>query len=58
MVELECTTKSSFQSFFNYHKLLLSTFVFNKNKINIEFHALSTYMLTSISQANLSLSMS
>lgn len=52
-MEPECTTKSSFQSLFDYHKLLLSTFiVFNKNKISIEFHASSIYTLTA--QTNLS----
>lgn len=51
-MEPECTTKSSFQSLFDYYKLLSTFIVFNKNKISIEFHASSIYMLTA--QTNLS----
>lgn len=45
-MEPECTTKSSFQSLFDYYKLLSTFIVFNKNKISIEFHASSIYTLT------------
>lgn len=52
-MEPECTTKSSFQSLFDYYKLLSTFIVFNKNKISIEFHASSIYTLTA--QTNLSI---
>lgn len=51
-MEPECTTKSSFQSLFDYYKLLSTFIIFNKNKISIEFHASSIYTLTA--QTNLS----